>query len=210
MRQRSKLLLAGLTAALLLSMAVGSASANRLSTNERNFRVVWNPLSLEAAEAIVECNVTLEGSFHTNAITKEPGSLIGHITRAALTRPCTGGTATILTETLPWHVVYGGYGGRLPAITGVTLLLLNASFRVDPASVFLPACLARTTVENPAAGTAELNEELLVTGLTPDPTALIPLSGGFGCGIAEGSFSSTNSIVTRLGTTREDIKITLI
>ena len=51
---------------------------------------------------------------------KGVGSLIGYITQAIL-RPCATGTASILRETLPWHVRYAGFSGSLPNITSLTV-----------------------------------------------------------------------------------------
>jgi hypothetical protein len=61
MRNRSKLLLAGLSAALLLSLAIGSASANRLSINATRLRIVYTPLSFTAAGATVRCSNHRQG-----------------------------------------------------------------------------------------------------------------------------------------------------
>jgi hypothetical protein len=206
MRNRSKLLLVGLATAAVLAAAVGSASANRLSVSEPRYRIVWNPLTLEAAGAQVKCVVTLEGSFHSATVRKVANALVGYVTRATLNN-CTEGSATILQATLPWHVRYESFSGTLPNITGVNLLLIGASFRADPPGI-APACLARTTEANPARGIVNINASHVVTGLTADPIPGIPLSEGFGCGIAEGHFIGTGA-VTRLGTTGS-LTVTLI
>jgi hypothetical protein len=210
MRTRSKLIVAGFAATMLLSFAVSSASANRLSVSNRFFRVVWSSLELSAAGTVTRCPVTLEGSFHSATIRKVEEALVGFITRAIVNGaqpPCTAGTATVLGESLPWHLRYGGFEGPLPNIERVTLRLIGASFRVDPEGI-LPACLARTTQATPARGFVEREAGGAITGLSADPSALIPLSGGFGCGIAEGSFSGRGNVTVLNSTTR--ITLTLI
>jgi len=135
MHTRSKLALAGLAATLLMAFAVNSASANHLSVSSQNFRLVWTALTFfgegtGSTENTIICPVTLEGSFHSSTLAKVIGALIGHVTRATVVgTSCTGGRATILQETLPWHVTYEGFSGTLPRITAVRLLLRNtASF----------------------------------------------------------------------------------
>ncbi len=195
MRKGSKLLFAGLMAALLLSMAVGSASANRLSINELSYRVTWSPLRFIAAGRTVSCNVTIEGSFHSGTIRKVERALIGHITRASVAT-CTGGSATVLNATLPWHVQYGGFIGRLPIIEGgIKLRLIRASFEVQPTGAV--ACLAATTEERPAIGIAN-NEGGTITELTAEPGAEIPLRNGL-CPFAGGGRFEGSGPVRGLG-----------
>jgi hypothetical protein len=187
-------------AAVMLLLAVSSASANRLSVSNRFFRATWSSIELGAAGTVSRCPVTLEGSFHSATIRKVEESLIGHITRAIVSgATCTGGVASVLGETLPWHLTYQGFRGPLPNIQQITIALIGDSFRVDPEGI-LPACLARTTVEHPLRGFVEREAGGAITGVSADPSTLVPLSGGFGCGIAEASFSGRGT-VTGLGTT---------
>jgi hypothetical protein len=196
MRKSSKLLFAGLTAAIVLSMAVASASANRLVVNEKSYRIVWSPLRFIAGGNTVSCNVTLEGSFHSATIRKVERALIGHVTRASV-NTCTGGSATVLNATLPWHVQYNGFTGTLPRITGVLLKLVGASFQVQPSGSL--ACLAATTEERPAKGIAGV-EAGTVTELTAEAAAEIPLRGGGGlCAFAGGGHFEGTGTVTKLG-----------
>lgn len=203
MGKRSKLLLAGLTAAFILSAAVGTASANRLSVDEQGFRIVWTSLEFTAPELGVRilCPVTLEGSFHSRTIVKTLHSLIGHVTRAIIngaSPPCTGGTATVLTENLPWHVTYEGFGGTLPIITSVRVLLIGARFRIDPSGI-LPSCLATTTTTEPISGTIRIGRE---AGGELKSEELIPGSERILCSSALGELTGGfqgNGNVTRLG-----------
>lgn len=197
MRTRTRLLFAGLTAALLLSMAVASATANRLSVSNQRFRIVWAPLVLSnSLGVVIRCPVTMEGSFHSATIAKVRGALIGYVSRATtIPGACTGGRATILQEKLPWHVRYNSFRGNLPNITGVVLDLVGAAFLIEAGGA---NCTTRTTAANPGRGIAELTAGV-ITGLRADETAPIPLEGEFLCAIAgTGNFSGTGT-VTLLG-----------
>jgi hypothetical protein len=206
MSTRLRVAATGILAAILLSLVIGSSSANRLSISSRFFRVVWNPLVFGTAGIIMRCPVTLEGSFHSATVRKVSNALVGYITRAGMAS-CTEGSATMLAATLPWHVRYESFQGVLPNITGIALLLIGASYRVDPGGI-PPACLSRTTEANPLRGIANLNGSHVLTGFTVDSGPGIPLSEGFGCGIAEGHFSGTGT-VTPLGATGS-LTVTLI
>jgi len=88
--------------------------------------------------------MTLAGTFHSNTISKTMNSLIGYITSASL-GTCSGGRATILRETLPWHIVYSGFTGTLPNIRSVNMDIIGLSMAVETEGV---ACLLRTTTTN--------------------------------------------------------------
>lgn len=206
MLTRSKLLLTGLLAALVLVAAVGTASANRLSISNKNIRAVWNKLNFTDAGRVVniECDVTIEGSFHVNTITKTRGALIGYISRAPQPQNCVGGGATILQESLPWHVRYDSFTGTLPRLTGVRLQLVLAAFRLNVGF----ECLYRSNATEPAFGIANVETNGLVTGLTADNTTTIPrVEGSIFCP-ASGRFENTGR-VTLLGATT-NISVRLI
>jgi hypothetical protein len=215
--RHTKLILAGLTATVFMAFAVTSASANRLSITNHNFRVVWTSLEFQGTGggfAAVLCPVTLEGSFHYNTIVKSLGALIGHVSRASVNSAgCTGGRATVLTASLPWHVQYQGFSGRLPNIERVRLLLANAAFLIEVTAILHFFCLSRTSVEHPAAGEANVEPGGNITSLQPDPANNIPTvsGGGGGCPEPEGRFNARpgDGQVTLLGNTQR-IKITLI
>jgi hypothetical protein len=128
LRPRSPRVLALLAATLLLSVAVGSASANRLSLSNRLFRLTWSALEFVheggGTNPHVTCAVTLEGSFHSATIRKTRGALIGHVTRGIVkNETCTNGHVTILRESLPWEVSYEFFRGALPNITGIGIAI---------------------------------------------------------------------------------------
>lgn len=206
MRNRTKLIFTGLTAALLMSLAVSVASANSLSTSEPKFKAVWGQLRFveEGGGTLVECPVTLEGSFHSSTIAKVPGSLIGHVSRA-VKGACGTEQATILTATLPWHVTYQGIRGTLPNPEGIRVLLLGASFRLRIFGFIF--CLSVTTAESPSNGIIEgityREGNGTVSTLSPEPSDSIP------CGGFSGRFASAANVY-RLGTTNQDVLIRLI
>jgi hypothetical protein len=191
MANYGKLLLFAVTVAAMLALAVGSASANRLSVRSRSFALIWSTLSFSGGESIrVSCRVTLAGSFHSTTITKTARSLIGLVTTASVgTREtCTGGSARALTATLPWHVTYNSFTGTLPRISGVKLNLIGASFEIVTE---VGTCLARTETNRPATGTATVEAGGVVTGFRADETLTIPLTGSFFCSLVTGSLSGT-------------------
>jgi hypothetical protein len=129
MVMRTKSVLATLASALVLAALVNVASANRLSLSSQTFRAVWAPIQLEGegSELDARCNLTMEGTFHSRTFSKVARSLLGVITSAAF-GPCEGGGAVVMRETLPWHLMYEGFTGTLPNITGVTFGLVGLGF----------------------------------------------------------------------------------
>ncbi|HZV74773.1 MAG TPA: hypothetical protein VFF79_13745 [Conexibacter sp.] len=214
MRTHTKLALAALTATLVMALAVGSASANRFSVSNQQFRVVWNPLNfiVEFTGIRVACIVTLEGSFHSRVIAKTIGALVGYVSRA-IAGGCTEASATILTATLPWHLTYEGFSGRLPNITRIRLLLRRMAY-IQQIFGGLVECLyadaGNNQTEN-AAGELELTAAGSANTLTTDPAIRLPFVRGSGltenCPAREGLVGTGQ--VTLLGNTTR-ITVTLI
>jgi len=208
MRTRSKLILAGLSAALLMSLAVGSAQANRLSTTNKNWRAVWSRLVFQNGTSnLVTCPVTMEGSFHSATIRKVLGALIGYVTRATAGRPCSGGAATVNQASLPWHVTYEGFETALPNITEIFLLLRNVNFTVE---VLGARCVYGRNEENlnGVARRNTANGEITLEDETGAEGILTKISGGFLCP-GTGRFSQTSEPVTGLGSATR-ISVSLI
>jgi hypothetical protein len=137
----AKALMMAIVAAALLAAATSTASARRLEVSNQGIRAVWPNLVLAASSAgenpSVTCSVTLEGTFHSRTFTKVSGALLGYITRAITNEnACRGSSsipgakATVLLESLPWHIDYLSFEGSLPNITGISLLLLGIAFRI--------------------------------------------------------------------------------
>jgi hypothetical protein len=201
---RNRLVLAGLGASLLLAMAVGTASANRLSVRSQAFSTVWTPLSFSFGGAVIRCNVTLSGSFESTTISKVAGR-IGAVTGASA-NTCSGATVTVLTETLPWDVNYVSFAGTLPRISSIRVSLVGARFAIDPEGA-LPACLVGTTATYPAFGIAHFSGGT-VTGLRADETVGLPFGGSFICEIGgDGFFAGTGAVENTAGAS---ITVTLI
>ena len=203
MRTRSKLLLTALTAAFVMAASVGTASAGRLSLAEQGYRAVWTPLEFTGLGGLlrVRCNVTLRGSFHYRTLLKTR-SLVGYVTEARLTRPCTGGEAAILNgteaapNTLPWHMTYDSFTGTLPAIRGVRLALVGAAFVLEVGG--FGTCLYQSTSASPAFGIINLNTTTgAALSLAADGNSRIPLKETIeGSCPANGSFTGTTSSLT--------------
>jgi hypothetical protein len=161
MRLYSKLFIGALAATALFASLATSASARNLSISNRNIRTAFAPLRFGSESLTISCNVTLEGTFHSNTINKVINSLVGYITRATVDTPrcsdSSGGTARALVrqESLPWHIRYVGFIGTLPNVR-VRLQLINATFRLLGLPFGL-SCDYRASpfgiVEGPAAGT---------------------------------------------------------
>ena len=212
MRSSTRLALTAMLAVVALGAMVATASAGRLSISNQNFRVTWTSLQFETQSRLgrVLCPTTIEGSFHYRTIVKTVGALIGYITRAIVqgeNPPCQGGTATVLTETLPWHITYGGFDGTLPSISGIRMNLIGGSFSVFVESAGV-ICLARSTTANPMKGRVNINASGQALTLTPDRNAPIPLTGGI-CALTRGILLEDVGTVTLLGNS-SIITVTLI
>jgi hypothetical protein len=166
MRTRSTPIVAGLTAALLLGLAVSSATAGRLSTSNTKFRVTWNSLVFlpdeESTLLRMTCRLTLDGSFHSATFRKVPGAVIGAVTRGIVeSSHCAGlsapNRATILQETLPWPLTYEAFSGTLPDIDGLLFLLRRYAFQFSGTAAGLPfLCLYAD------GGAPEENQQLFI------------------------------------------------
>jgi hypothetical protein len=178
MSRLSKLLVAGLTASLLMGLAVATAAAGRISLSSARIRDTWISLRFRNFENEVEllCPVTLEGSFHSLTIRKTRGALVGAISRAILNNPCTGGRATLLQETLPWHMTYESFRGTLPRIEEITLLLRRYEFRLEVVILGFPVFCLYLDQGRPEENLA-LN--LAVDRETGQSTAVTPVGGRY-------------------------------
>jgi hypothetical protein len=209
MHRHSRLLLIGLAATTVLAAFVTSATAGMLSLRGgQQFRAVWGQLEYSdtASANTVRCPVTLEGSFHSLAMRKIQRALIGYVTKAAVgTAACAGGSAATLQESLPWHVRYDSFSGTLPSLTALNLQIVGLTFLITSAG---STCRGTTEAANPARISLPVMESLKITGVTADPRALIPLTGGIVCAFVSGRLSGSGSFV-RLRT-GEQLSIKLI
>jgi hypothetical protein len=199
---------AGWVAGALLGLAAGAAFARSFEFPivERGIRAVWAPLEIVTPFNTIRCNTTIEGSFHARTFAKTERSLIGHITRASVS----GCSATVLTETLPWHVTYGSFAGTLPNITRVTLFV--GGMAMSAREPFGSTCLLRSSSTSPVkliGDTALWEEELelegwgyIVPNLRSEEASRIPLTGTGFCTGAEASFRGT-ATTTGINTTRK-------
>jgi len=158
MHTRSKLALIEIGAALIMAAAgmaaaVGSASAGRYSISHGELlQFRWSALRLQVVGITgAECPVTLESSLHNRTFTKTVSTLLGYVTRASLGR-CITGSATILSETLPWHIQYGGFNEALPNPRPI-INIIGLAFRINNA--ITGSCLMRSTTTEPFVGIIE-------------------------------------------------------
>ncbi|HEX7291075.1 MAG TPA: hypothetical protein VF250_08120 [Conexibacter sp.] len=183
-----------------ITLIATTATARNLSISNQQVRANFREVRFSGLFGTTVCQVTVEGSFHSRTIAKVVGQLVGYITTVRL-GPCATGTATVLSETLPWHVRYRGFQGTLPNITRTDADIINHSFRVRTPEGF--NCLARSTPEMPTR--IGFNREVVTGQIT---SANVTGSIETSCGIP-GSFSSDNGPV-RLLLTGELIFIRLI
>jgi hypothetical protein len=125
----------------------------------------------------IECHVTMEGSFHSRTISKVLEALIGYITRATVdSTNCTGGSARSLTETLPWHIRYGGFTGTLPTITSVNTRLIGFNYLIQVGGT---ACLFSSTASSPMKQIVNRNSATgVASSLRWEEPSAIPFSSG--------------------------------
>jgi hypothetical protein len=205
MRTHTRMLLAALIAAIVLASAIGTASANRISLTDNTFRQIWRPLSFTGGSVVIACTITLEGSFHYNTLIKVARSLVGYVTKAAVAHPCEGSGEVfadngvenagggVLANSLPWHITYEGFEGRLPLIEGFRQLL-RPRLTLVTAGVLCK-------YEGNMQGVVKLTRTQVLQGIVPDANVSLPkISGGFLCP-GSGSFAApvANSTLTALG-----------
>jgi hypothetical protein len=197
-----KLILATVGATVLLGALVGSASARNISLSNQFIETQWRAVTFTGPFSTrIVCEVHLSGSLHRRTLAKSVGSLIGYITQAEFgNNACSTGRATILRETLPWHVRYLGFVGTLPNITRIIVNVIRASFFVEDGG--LVECLAASTVTRPATGTFDRN---VATRILTTAT----IGGTIPCDGINGILSSEAAQVFLLGTTNR-ITVTLI
>jgi hypothetical protein len=199
-----KLLLGALSASVLLGALVGSASAGRLSTSSQTWRATFREVNLRLPFFTSRCQITLEGSFHTRTMAKVAGSLVGYITRALL-GPCSNGTKTILSETLPWHLQYAGFTGTLPRIVSIRFNVVGWSQRIrEPFGI---TCLFRSTATEPV--TLNFNRNTTTGALETAEIGGSIRTVGESCGEIPAALSSDRGPVTVLNSTTR-ITVTLI
>jgi len=191
--------LAGAT--VLLGALIASASARNLSSSSQTLRATFSRIDFTGGFGTVECAVTVEGSFHSRTIQKNLGHLAGLITRA-IVGTCPRGSATVLQESLPWHVRYNSFEGTLPNIRQINATISGLAFRMREPTFGL-TCLAVSEEEEPA--TLTFNRDVVTRALT---TALAGGTVTTDCGTS-GTLRSTAGPLVILNSTSR-ITVTLI
>jgi hypothetical protein len=207
MIMHTRWVIALIAATMLLGVAATTAAAGRFQIDnaERGFRIVWTPLSFEAAGATVRCNMTLEGSFVSRSFVKRIATIIGKITSAAI-NTCAGGVETFLTERLPQNISYSGFSGTLPTITGLVMRVFP-QMTIDPEGA-LPRCLMSPEETEPwivignIGGTGELNT------IRSEENSAIGTAGGFLCVFGtRGKFIGTGTASVLGGVTKTLVRL---
>jgi hypothetical protein len=206
MRQRTRFSITALAAASVLAVCVGAVSANRIAQSNQTYRATWSSLEFVSAFATVRCPVTIEGSFHSRTFSKVAELLVGYTYRAAA-GTCTGGTVTIRTETLPWHVRYNNFTGTLPNIVSAGHRIVGVGFVIEALGT---RCSYSSTAASPMKSISNRNTAThAVESIRIDETAVVPLgSGSFTCS-SSGRIAGTTNTVVVPGTTTK-ITVTLV
>jgi hypothetical protein len=177
MRNRSKLLLAALTAALALTLGAATANASRSFSATNNTLLSYTSPALTfqgvGGQELI-CAVTLTASIHS-VIAKLRGALAGFVNggRASNCRNNLGfGTTSaipLVSHIRPWHLRYESFRGILPRIEEVLFIITNAEFliQVEIPFVGLLRCLYRGNVGVNTSGRVGYTIERLI----PQPGA---------------------------------------
>jgi len=176
-----KLFLVTVATAVTFATLVASASAGRLSVSERSWAASWARISFVGGIGTVECEAALSHELHARTLTKTRGSLIGYMAAVEIER-CRTGAATLLRETLPWHVQYDSFGGTLPSIGSIRTLIIGFSMRIREPT-FGMVCLARSTAAEPVIETYNLTANVITSH---------SLGGTIRCGSVDGTLSGTS------------------
>lgn len=199
MRTRMRLSLAALAASAVMVAATATAAANVIHWIPPKPRLlaVWRPLTFHIASNIVACNVTLGGSLSVETLGKNRNGLMGRVYEGAI-NSCTGGTVTLLTAIVPWHVVYKLFRGTLPHIKVVQEGLLELPFSISLPG--LSECLTTSEANEPILLDLNLNESEEVESVQPDEAGTIGTRGGFLCFFAGRlSLSGNGTLLTPEG-----------
>jgi len=184
MRQ-CKMFLALTGSIVLFGAMTTSATARELTVSGFAWEAHFREITFQGAFGRARCFLTLHGSLHSRTIRKVAGTLVGFID-AVIRGSCAEGAATILSETLPWHIKYTGFSGRLPDITSMRSDIIGWSVRIREG--IAPACLARSTAAEPVTLSIVASRgELIETSIGGS------IRTGAECGGSTGTYSGTSS-----------------
>lgn len=189
----------GLTfvAALVLALFTSSAFAGRFSLSTQTFTATFTRVDYSGGFGTTECALTIEGSLHSRSMAKVAGALVGYIVRAAH-GTCSRGSATILRESLPWHIRYRSFFGTLPSISDLDLTVAGWSARIREPFFAIQCLFARASIgmefQREAGGWVPWNQ----------------LSGSFATDCGSGGFVNGTSFTFFGGFPSERLTLTLI
>lgn len=139
--------------------------------------------------------------MHERTIPKVRGWLVGFDTRSRL-GPCASGTATILSETFPWHEEYAGFRGTLPNVIAIIENAINVSGRVRETGGI--TCLFRSTATEPVVMTRNVSAGVITSAEIGGT-----IRTGAECFGTSGTFTSDRGTAAVAGTSTR-ITVTLI
>jgi len=181
-----RMLVAVLGATAFLGALVSTATARNVSVTETRSTATFARVQMRGGFGTSSCNLTLTQVLHSRTMSKVLESLAGLITEA-FTGGCEAGSATILRETLPWHVRYAGFVGQLPNFEAIITHVIGVAFRIrEPFGI---ECLFTSSASSPIVGTYNREAGGRISTATTGGT--LPST----CG-RNGTFSGTSNSIT--------------
>lgn len=205
MRHIGRLMLTTCAVGLASAVLGAGVSASTLAIYEQPFALTWRSLSFESSGRTVSCRVTLQGSFSSTSFSKSVGR-VGVVNRASL-ESCTGGTATVLTEGLPWTLSYRSFAGTLPEISSVSLGIVGLAVQAASGGI---TCLARSTEESPFVVNMDRETIGAISEVAVDEAHTIPLGGEFLCRLAGSARVSGRGAAAARPEPREELELMLM
>lgn len=202
-----------LTAALAvacLAAAASFASAARLSVSATRFSAAfpaWRVAARLRELPLIEatCAVTLNGTFHAATFAKVSGALLAPVVPGSILASCSGAAATLLTETLPWHLRYGSFSGTLPNMSAIAFELVGLRYLWREPALGL-RCLYGGTTSAPVHVIATL-ERGAIAGLRIDEAQPVPFGGGSEFCPATATFSGAGTMTVQSSATRITVSL---
>jgi len=197
MHKRVKLAVLALAMASVLAGWATGASANRLSVNRREIRIVWSALTFTSnAGRRVTCGVTLEGRMEEATFTKVLNLRIGTITSGSSS--CSE-TIRFLFEQR-WDLLYETFFGTLPNITNLYFKINGIAF----SWIGGYTCKYRSEARSPTSFNATRNTETWQLTRIDAPGAagrMPPIEGSsiFCTNVNDEAYLNGSGVITRAG-----------
>lgn len=123
MSRYRKLLAVAVSAVAVLSVTTAASASRSIESSQRTTSALWEALTITSPELEVPvvCRVGINLSLANTRYAKVVGSQVGLANGVVIERErCSGGTMLLLEDgRQTWPLIYQGFNGTLPAITGI-------------------------------------------------------------------------------------------